>query len=258
VLGHNKTAFLSQKNLLLPNNSNILVPSNTKQLTNSADEELEDVSSLQLGPKPNRKSKWTKRESQHKIDSTLYTLKNESETSIWKDVDDAASVTSVRRIEAQQHWIAKLFHVDPVKRHLCFTISKVRARKEIVRQLRKWRKFGIRDIEVDKERSIVFARVDKENCKPPPLSTRHPADTDCQVIAIGVKELTFAVEIMTVIEHGKRGRLAIARFTQERGAASTLNKLVDTLDTIFKARELLVTDKLKRAMIIKTLKTLKA
>jgi hypothetical protein len=167
VLGHNNNRFPFPQKFTPSKQQQHPRSSNTKQLTNSADEELDGVSSLQPEPKPNRKSKWTKRESQHKMDSTLYTLKNESETSIWKDVDDAASVTSVRRIEAQQHWIAKLFHVDPVKRHLCFTISKVRARKEIVRQLRKWRKFGIRDIEVDKERSIVFARVDKENCKPP-------------------------------------------------------------------------------------------
>ncbi len=65
--------------------------------------------------------------------------------------------------------------------------------------------------------------------------------------------MAFAVEIMTVIEHGKRGALSIVRFTQERGAASSFQRVVDTIKTIMGTRNLLVTDERKEKMMIKTL-----
>lgn len=44
-------------------------------------------------------------------------------------------------------------------------MSRRRARQEVTILLREWRKWGIRDVEVDKERNIVFARVGKKNCE---------------------------------------------------------------------------------------------
>jgi hypothetical protein len=58
---------------------------------------------------------------------------------------------------------------------------------------------------------------------------------------------------VTVIEHGKRGQLSIVRFTQQRGAASSFNKVVDAIDSVFTSRNLLVSDKAKANMMIKTL-----
>lgn len=68
-----------------------------------------------------------------------------------------------------------------------------------------------------------------------------------------MKEVSFAAEIMTVIEHGKRSPLSIVRFTQERGAASSFHKVVDTMHAVFHSRSLLVVDKYKAKMMIKTL-----
>jgi hypothetical protein len=68
-----------------------------------------------------------------------------------------------------------------------------------------------------------------------------------------LKEVAFAAEIMTVIEHGKRSPLCIARFTQERGAASSFHKVVDTMNSVFSVRNLLVVEKRKIKMMIKTL-----
>lgn len=70
-----------------------------------------------------------------------------------------------RRIEPQQNWLARLFHVKPATRYLCLQISSRRARQEVAILLREWRKWGIRDVEVDKERNILFARVGKKNCE---------------------------------------------------------------------------------------------
>ena len=58
---------------------------------------------------------------------------------------------------------------------------------------------------------------------------------------------------MTVIEHGKKQPLSIVRFTQERGAASSFQRVVDTMRMVFESRNLLVTDKSKQKMMIKTL-----
>ncbi|KAK7952347.1 Pkinase-domain-containing protein [Apiospora aurea] len=141
---------------------------------------------------------------------------------------------ATRNIEPQQTWLARLFRVKPATDHLCFNISRRRVRQEIVILLKEWRRYGIRDIQVDKNRNIVFGRVSKHNY-------------------LSMKEVSFAAEIMTVIEHGKRNPLSIVRFTQEHGAASSFHKVVETMHAIFDARNLLVTDKRKVKMMIKTL-----
>jgi serine/threonine-protein kinase HSL1, negative regulator of Swe1 kinase len=68
-----------------------------------------------------------------------------------------------------------------------------------------------------------------------------------------MKEVAFACEILTVIEHGKRPHLSIARFTQEKGAASSFYKVVETVETVLKSRGMLVSDERKKRMIMKTL-----
>ncbi|KUI74470.1 putative serine/threonine-protein kinase HSL1 [Cytospora mali] len=139
-----------------------------------------------------------------------------------------------RKIEPRQNWLARLFRVKPAMRYLCLQISRRRARQEVTILLREWRKWGMRDVEVDKERNIVFAKVGKKNF-------------------LNIKEVNFAVEIITVIEHGKRNHLSIVRFTQEKGAASSFHKVVETMNSVFTSRGLLVQDKRKAKMMIKTL-----
>ncbi|CAN8100656.1 unnamed protein product [Discula destructiva] len=158
------------------------------------------------------------------------------------DIERALSMTQAneetsagaRKIEPQQNWLARLFHVKPATRYLCLQISSRRARQEVAILLREWRKWGIRDVEVDKERNILFARVGKKNF-------------------LDIKEVNFAVEIMTVIEHGKRNHLSITRFTQEKGAASSFHKVVDTMHNVFSSRTLVVQDGRKAKMMVKTL-----
>jgi hypothetical protein len=60
---------------------------------------------------------------------------------------------------------------------------------------------------------------------------------------------------MTVIEHGKKSKLSIARFTQESGAASSFNKVVETMEMVLKSRGFLLADERKKRMMIKTLNT---
>lgn len=56
-----------------------------------------------------------------------------------------------------------------------------------------------------------------------------------------------------MIEHGKRQPLSIIRFTQERGAASSFHRVVDTMRLVFDSRGLVVANRNKEKMMIKTL-----
>lgn len=73
------------------------------------------------------------------------------------------------------------------------------------------------------------------------------------MIDLNIKEVAIAAEVVTVIEHGKRQPLSIVRFTQERGAASSFHRVVDTLRIVFDDRNLVVTDRNKQKMMIRTL-----
>lgn len=75
------------------------------------------------------------------------------------------SESDVRKIEVHQTWIARLFGVKPATSYMCLTISRRAARQEITILLREWRQYGIRDVQVDKERNMVFARVSEKNCE---------------------------------------------------------------------------------------------
>lgn len=68
-----------------------------------------------------------------------------------------------------------------------------------------------------------------------------------------MREVEFAAEVMAVIEHGKKQPLSIVRFTQERGAASSFHRVVETMKIVFESRNLLVADRSKQKMMIKTL-----
>ncbi|OTA61429.1 Pkinase-domain-containing protein, partial [Hypoxylon sp. EC38] len=141
---------------------------------------------------------------------------------------------ATRNVEPQRSWLARLFRVKPATRYLCFSMSRNRVRQEITYLLKEWRCHGMRDIVVDKDRGLVFARVAKKNY-------------------LNLREASFAAEIMTVVEHGRRNHLSVVRFTQERGAASTFHKVVDTMDAVFGSRGLLITDKHKAKIMVKML-----
>jgi hypothetical protein len=151
--------------------------------------------------------------------------------------------------------LARLFRVKPVQDYLCLTISRKSARQELAVLLRDWRRHGMRDVVVDKERNIVFARVGANNCKSTLVRSHEiwTVETDKEAAGLSLKEVAFAAEVMTVIEHGKRGQLSIIRLTQERGAASSFHKVVEAIRLVLETRSIVVEDKQKAKMMIKTL-----
>ncbi|EPE08447.1 camk camkl gin4 protein kinase [Ophiostoma piceae UAMH 11346] len=139
-----------------------------------------------------------------------------------------------RKIDPQQNWLSRLFRVKPATRHLCLSLPPTRARREVATLLRDWRRYGIGNIEVDKKHNIVFAKVAADNF-------------------LGIREVSFACEIVTVIEHGKRNQMSILRLTQEKGSANSFHKVADTLKGVMRERSHIVPDKRKAKMMVKTL-----
>jgi serine/threonine-protein kinase HSL1, negative regulator of Swe1 kinase len=70
-------------------------------------------------------------------------------------------------IHISQNWFAKFFHVKPATKLITLSVTKARARKEIVKVLKDWRKYGLRDVVSEKRTGrgdLIKGRVDDMNC----------------------------------------------------------------------------------------------
>ena len=66
-------------------------------------------------------------------------------------------------IKPHTNWFARFLRIKPASYMLCLQISRVQARKVIASILRGWKKFGLRDLVIDKARCIICVRVDAKN-----------------------------------------------------------------------------------------------
>jgi hypothetical protein len=82
-------------------------------------------------------------------------------------VDAATAAAAHSPIVINQNWFAKFFRVKPAHYVLCFQVSKVATRKALVKLLKDWHKYGLRDVVCQKQKSgdIIRARVDACNCE---------------------------------------------------------------------------------------------
>ncbi|KAH7090280.1 serine/threonine-protein kinase-like protein GIN4 [Paraphoma chrysanthemicola] len=67
--------------------------------------------------------------------------------------------------EMQMNWLSRFLHIKPANKTLCFHIGRGKVRQDLVRLLRDWQRFGIRDVTFDRDTNIINARVDKNNRK---------------------------------------------------------------------------------------------
>ncbi|CAG8009178.1 unnamed protein product [Penicillium olsonii] len=128
-----------------------------------------------------------------------------------------------RRSVANQNWFARVFQIKPATQVIPLSISKAKGRKELYRLLREWQDFGMEDVYLDKTNSIVHGRVGEAN-------------------VLSLREVEFTAEFYTVLEHGRQANLSLVRFKQERGAASSFNKVVETVHTTLQRRGIVVED----------------
>ncbi|KEF61281.1 CAMK/CAMKL/GIN4 protein kinase [Exophiala aquamarina CBS 119918] len=152
-------------------------------------------------------------------------------------VDAAVAAAALRPIEVNQNWFAKFFHIKPATRVLCLVVTKAKARKELFKVLRGWHQYGVRDVVAGRRPGgdVIRGRVDTENY-------------------LSLKPVYFHAYVYSVLEHGRKANLSVIKFTQERGAASTFTKIVETLETNFRKRDLLMIDPVRKRGIEKSLK----
>ncbi|CAI7650123.1 unnamed protein product [Penicillium glandicola] len=128
-----------------------------------------------------------------------------------------------RRSIANHNWFARVFQIKPATQVIALNTSKVKGRKELYKLLREWRDFGMEDVYLDKTNSIVHGRVSEANF-------------------LHLREVEFTAEFYTVLEHGHQANLSLVRFKQERGAASSFNKVVETVQATLMRRGMVVED----------------
>lgn len=145
------------------------------------------------------------------------------------------------------NWLAKFLHIKPASRILCFQVGRGRVRQELVRLLRDWKRFGVRDVTFDRVTNIVNFRIDKSNRKSPARPPDMIAAGTKSVSDLRIKPVSVVIELFVVLEHGRRAQLAIARFTQAKGAASSFRKTIDVLEDVLSAKGMLVEDDDRKA-----------
>lgn len=72
-------------------------------------------------------------------------------------------------------------------------------------------------------------------------------------LVLRLREVEFVAEFFTVLEHGRQANLSLVRFKQERGAASSFNKVVDTVYMMMKSRGLVVEDPVRAKRMARVL-----
>ncbi|KAK0944047.1 serine/threonine-protein kinase gin4 [Friedmanniomyces endolithicus] len=126
----------------------------------------------------------------------------------------------------ERSWFARFFHIKPLVKPLCFSITRGRARQELVILLREWQRHGIRDLQYSRATNTISARVDKVN-------------------TLEIKPVSFRIEMFVVLEHGRKVGLSIARFVLVKGAGSAFRSVVEVVDGVMRGRGWLVEDEEK-------------
>lgn len=80
-------------------------------------------------------------------------------------------ITAAR--QSGKNWLSKLLRIKPASKVMALNVSKARARKEVVKILREWKKYGMEDVRVDKKANIVRAKVGELNCTFPFRNSRY-------------------------------------------------------------------------------------
>jgi serine/threonine-protein kinase HSL1 (negative regulator of Swe1 kinase) len=62
---------------------------------------------------------------------------------------------------------------------------------------------------------------------------------------LNIKPVSVLVETFSVVQRGHAGHICVARVSQEQGAKSSFERVVDTLSDWLRCREMLILDKKK-------------
>ena len=180
---------------------------------------------------------------------------NDSDSSFKAD-DPKSPFYDKRRSIANHNWFARVFQIKPASRVIALNTSKVKGRKEVYKMLREWKDYGMENVYMDKSNSIVHGQVGEVNCELMILYTYMNKPLTLRIQVLRLREVEFTAEFFTVLEHGRQANLSLVRFKQERGAASSFNKVVDTVYLMLKQRGLIVDDPERAKKMSRVLNTI--
>ena len=103
--------------------------------------------------------------------------------------------------DVQTNWLSRFLHIKPASKTLCFQVTRGKVRGDLVRLLRDWQRFGVRDVTFDRNDNTINARVDKTNRK----------SLLCSIFlfsAWGLEDFSFDVEILKVDSLSRSNRAA--------------------------------------------------
>ncbi|USP81209.1 uncharacterized protein yc1106_08483 [Curvularia clavata] len=168
--------------------------------------------------------------------------------------------------EMQVNWLSRFLHIKPASAVLCLRVGRGKVRQDFARLLRDWQRFGVEDVSVNRASNSINARIDKQNRKY--IHTSYASfvfsewrlrnwQFEVELLkpkfvlrCLSIKPVFFVIELFTVLEHGCRANLCLARFTQTRGAASSFQKIFDTIEDVCRARGMLVEDEERKASMM--------
>ncbi|KAF1991544.1 Pkinase-domain-containing protein [Aulographum hederae CBS 113979] len=163
--------------------------------------------------------------------SRPFNLADESSSSLANGYEIRQNDISTRTTPSDDRsWFARFFKIKPATRAFCVSERRGRARADLVHLLRDWRPHGIKDVVFDREANTIHARVHKRN-------------------AIGIDPVSFIIELFVILEDGHRTNVCIARFTQLKGSKSSFNRAFETVEDVFRSKNLLVVGERRKAML---------
>ncbi|KAL0636756.1 serine/threonine-protein kinase gin4 [Maublancomyces gigas] len=126
------------------------------------------------------------------------------------------------RVMNQRNWFQRVLNVKPASRIIHCSISALQCRKEILKLYKDWLKHGLIIVEDDRRGLVLRARVGSPN-------------------SLNIKEVSFVGEIRT--HNGtRRTGTSLVQFTQEKGAASSFNRVLDEIVLACSLKGLLAQD----------------
>ncbi|GKZ30092.1 hypothetical protein AbraIFM66950_007786 [Aspergillus brasiliensis] len=133
-----------------------------------------------------------------------------------------------RGVGRSQNWFARVFQIKPATRVIALNTSTTKARKYIHKTLREWKKWGMEEVYLDKDKRVIYG-------------------------SLGEVNLQFSAEFCTYLEQGRQEKLSLVRFKQEHGAASSFHKVVDTLYLLMKGQHMLMEDPARAKEMVRIL-----
>lgn len=68
-----------------------------------------------------------------------------------------------RDLGVQRSWLSRFLNIKPATSTICFQAGRGVVRHKLMRLLRASGAVGMRDVELDRERNLIFARLDSNN-----------------------------------------------------------------------------------------------